>query len=281
MPRPIDLKAFLYDADAAASGFPGRLAALVCGVGLIVVLSLVVGRRRLRQGWTELAKKKAVVCDGARPFAVIRPWLAQWRAMTRRVVYRAEDIGARLAASGPGGRRPRIVDLNTALTGFERRIRRRLPATVTCRFSLLPEPLPCAADPNVLGTCLLDLVTEAAVSMADGGEFVVGTRQCAIDEAAAAEYPGSSPGDYGRVTVKDTGSGLSPERLDQVFFPDKTTRPAVAAAWQRMQRLGGFAAVESAEGVGTAVHLYFRRMPASDERREPAALEEVPALAAE
>jgi signal transduction histidine kinase len=117
--------------------------------------------------------------------------------------------------------------------------------------------------------------------MGDGGELVVGVRRSPLDDAAAAEYPGSMPGDYGRVTVKDAGPGLSPERLDHIFYPDTTTRPAVAAAWQAMQRLGGFAAAESAEGVGTAVHLYFRRMPAGDERREPAALAEVPALAAE
>ena len=117
--------------------------------------------------------------------------------------------------------------------------------------------------------------------MAEGGELVVGARRSPLDDAAAAEYPGSMPGDYGRVTVKDAGPGLSPERLDQIFYPDKTTRPAVAAAWQAMQRLGGFAAAESAEGVGTAVHLYFRRMPAGDEHREPAALAEVQALAAE
>ncbi|MFL5269972.1 MAG: hypothetical protein ACJ8AH_25840, partial [Stellaceae bacterium] len=126
-----------------------------------------------------------------------------------------------------------------------------------------------AADPNVLATCLLDLATEAAAAaMAEGGELVVGARRSPLDDAAAAEYPGSMPGDYGRVTVKDAGPGLSPERLDQIFYPDKTTRPAVAAA-------------ESAEGVGTAVHLYFRRIPAGNERREPAALAEVPALAAE
>jgi ABC-type nitrate/sulfonate/bicarbonate transport system substrate-binding protein len=282
MAHPVDLKAFLYDAGAAASGFPARkLAALVCGAGLLLVFFVIAGLRRLRRGWTELAQKIAVLRGGVRPFALMRAWVAQWRAMKHRAVDRLGEAGARLAASISGGPRPRMIDLNAALVAFEPRIRRRLPPAVTCRFSLLPEPLHCAADPNVLATCLLDLAAEAAAAMADGGELVVGARRSPLDDAAAAEYPGSMPGDYGRVTVKDAGPGLSPERLDQIFYPDKTTRPAVAAAWQAMQRLGGFAAVESAEGVGTAVHLYFRRMPAGDERREPAALAEVQALAAE
>jgi ABC-type nitrate/sulfonate/bicarbonate transport system substrate-binding protein len=57
MTRPVDLKAFLYDAGAAASGFPARLTALVCGAGLLLVFFAIAGRRRPRQGWTELAQK--------------------------------------------------------------------------------------------------------------------------------------------------------------------------------------------------------------------------------
>jgi signal transduction histidine kinase len=62
------------------------------------------------------------------------------------------------------------------------------------------------------------------------------------------------------VTIRDSGPGLSDEALDQVFEPAKTTRPAAATAAETMRRLGGFVRVESAEGVGTAVHLYFPRL---------------------
>jgi hypothetical protein len=53
------------------------------------------------------------------------------------------------------------------------------------------------------------------------------------------------------------------------FFPGGTPGGrAGAAAWQSTHRLGGFAAVESAEGVGTAVHLYFRRAVETGESAE-------------
>jgi hypothetical protein len=55
----------------------------------------------------------------------------------------------------------------------------------------------------------------------------------------------------------------------------------VAAAWLSTRRLGGFAAVESAEGVGTAVHLYFRRAVDGGESASPPAADDVHALAAE
>ena len=147
-------------------------------------------------------------------------------------------------------------------------MRRRLPGAVSCRLSLLPEPRLCHADSDAVAAMILDLVAEAANDMPNGGELVVGTRQCTIDQAAAVEFPGSAPGDYVRVTVKDSGCGLSAERLEGIFYPETTNRPAVAAAWQSTHRLGGFAAVESAEGVGTAVHLYFRRAVETGESAE-------------
>ena len=75
----------------------------------------------------------------------------------------------------------------------------------------------------------------------------------------AAEHPGSAAEDYVRLTVKDNGPGLSRQRLDRILDPTATARPAVAAAGELSRRVGGFACVESAEGIGTAVHLYFRR----------------------
>ena len=105
----------------------------------------------------------------------------------------------------------------------------------------------------------LDLVAAAVADMPAGGDLIIGTRQYAIDDAMAAELPGSVAEDYVRLTVKDNGPGLSLERLARILDPTATARPAVAAAGELSRRVGGFARVESAEGIGTAVHLYFRR----------------------
>ena len=53
------------------------------------------------------------------------------------------------------------------------------------------------------------------------------------------------------------------DRLDRVFDPERTGDPAICTAAALARRLGGFARVESAEGIGTAVHLFFRRSPAA------------------
>jgi signal transduction histidine kinase len=151
------------------------------------------------------------------------------------------------------------MDLNTTLTTLERSIRRRVPGSVRCRFSLLPELWLCQTDPDAVAKTTLDLVAAAVADLPAGGDLIIGTRQYAIDDAMAAELPGSAAEDYVRLTVKDNGPGLSRERLDRILDPMTTARPAVAAAGKLTRRLGGFARVESAEGIGTAVHLYFRR----------------------
>src|SRR5204863_3624004 len=94
------------------------------------------------------------------------------------------------------------------------------------------------------------------------GELIVGTRNIAIDAEALADTPGAQIGEFARITVRDNGPGLAEEALARIFDRAQTSRPSAAAAAETMRDLGGFARVESAEGVGTAIHLYFPRAPA-------------------
>jgi signal transduction histidine kinase len=206
---------------AAASDFPGRLK--LRGVGL---------RSRL-----------------ARFCAAVSAVPSRLTSATRRA---AVSSGVSL----PG---EPATDLNATLRTLERAVRRRVPESVKCRFSLLPEPWLCHTDPDAVAETTLDLVSAAVADMPAGGDLIVGTRQYAIDDTAASELAGSAPGDYVRLTVRDNGPGLSPERFDRLFDPSATARPPVVAAAELARRFGGFTRVESAEGIGTAVHLYFRR----------------------
>ena len=186
--------------------------------------------------------------------------VARWRGAASEAPSRLTNVTRRLTVSSGGGvPGPYPTDLNTTLTTLERSIRRRVPGSVRCRFSLLPELWRCHTDPDAVAVTTLDLVAAAVADMPAGGDLIIGTRQYAIDDAMAAELPGSVAEDYVRLTVKDNGPGLSLERLARILDPTATARPAVAAAGELSRRVGGFARVESAEGIGTAVHLYFRR----------------------
>jgi signal transduction histidine kinase len=123
----------------------------------------------------------------------------------------------------------------------------------------LPELWRCRAEAPIARALVLDLVAAAADDLKGNGELVVGTRNYAFDSATVADTPGAQIGEYVRVTVRDNGAGLAEEALDRIFDIATTSRPSVARAAEAMRNIGGFARVESAEGIGTAVHLYFPR----------------------
>ena len=146
------------------------------------------------------------------------------------------------------------------LNRLERTVRRRLPRGVALRLSLLPELWRCRADAQTVEALTRDVIAGATGELKGSGQLIIGTRNYAFDEASVLATPGAEIGEFVRVTVRDSGPGLTDEALDQVFDPSLTTRPSAAAAAATVRRLGGFVRVESAEGVGTAVHLYFPRI---------------------
>jgi signal transduction histidine kinase len=155
------------------------------------------------------------------------------------------------------------ADLNELVAPLERSLRQRVPRQIAFRLSLLPQLWRCHADPQMVRRLLFDLVAAAAAGLKNGGELIVGTRNIAFDDASAQETPGAEAGEWARITVRDNGAGLSDEALARIFDPLDTVSPAVAGAAAAMRGSGGFARVESAEGVGTAIHLYFPRLAAA------------------
>jgi ABC-type nitrate/sulfonate/bicarbonate transport system substrate-binding protein len=251
--RPVDLDAFLFEPAAAVRHRSNWQASpLLVAAGAIVLL-VATGLLWRRRSW----------------------WSAARSSMTE-APNRLRTALHRLVASPGGGAIERCpTDLNATLRALERSLRRRLPGSVDCRLSLLPELWLCHADPDAVAATVRDLVAAAVADMPAGGDLVVGTRQYSIDDAAAAEFAAGAVGDYVRLTVKDNGSGLSGENLDGIFARETTVKPAVAAARELTHRLGGFARIESVEGIGTAVHLYFRRTEPSAESVPQRSPEEV------
>jgi ABC-type nitrate/sulfonate/bicarbonate transport system substrate-binding protein len=245
--RTADTGDYVFDPDAELRKRTDRRAWVILGATLVAGLGVTAW---LWLRW--LGRPIAVAAAaGERPASLQGPLPAPLPAPS--------PAPAKGAPLEPGRREPVPAELNALLNVLERAMRQRVPRRVAFRLSLLPELWRCHAELSTVRGLVLDLVAAAAADLKGKGDLVVGTRNIAFDAASLGDAPGAQLGDYVRVTVRDNGPGLSDDGLDRIFDRALTRRPAAAIAAEAMRALGGFARVESAVGIGTAVHLYFPR----------------------
>ena len=81
-------------------------------------------------------------------------------------------------------------------------------------------------DPTRLHQLLMNFCTNAIHAMTEGGTLDV-TLACEVLDAPRKVRRGEvPPGDYVRISVKDSGHGIAPEVIDRIFEPFFTTKPA-------------------------------------------------------
>ena len=156
------------------------------------------------------------------------------------------------------------LDLNDRVTGTIELLRRTLGEQVTVSLRLSPDPCPTSANAGDIDNAILNLAINARDAMPSGGRLTIETRLITLDAEAAGRIAHARPGDYVTLTVSDTGQGMSPEVLKHAmepFFttkePGKGTGLGLATVHTTVRQSGGFVAIDSSEGEGTSVHLYF------------------------
>jgi two-component system, chemotaxis family, CheB/CheR fusion protein len=129
-------------------------------------------------------------------------------------------------------------------------------------------------DVSLLQNVLLNLALNARDAMPDGGELRYATELVELDAERAARLGGGLPGGrYLRLTVSDTGQGMSQEvqrHLFEPFFstkgPGQGTGLGLASVYGTVTQHRGGIEVESAVGRGSHFRLF---LPSSDERVAP------------
>ncbi|NTW35065.1 MAG: PAS domain S-box protein [Syntrophobacteraceae bacterium] len=104
-------------------------------------------------------------------------------------------------------------------------LRASLPTTVDIRHQILDPLAMIHADPIQIHQVVMNLCTNAAYAMREiGGVLEVGLSRVQMDSGTAGGDPNLKPGPYVRLTVKDTGHGMTPEIMERVFDPVFTTK---------------------------------------------------------
>ena len=136
--------------------------------------------------------------------------------------------------------------------------------TVDFEINLASDLLNTMGSPVHFSKTVMNLISNAAESMPEGGKVVIATENQYLDKPLKG-YSNIKEGEYNVFTVKDNGIGISQEDLSRIFEPFYTkkvmgrsgTGLGLAVVWGTVQDHNGYIEVESAIGNGTAFKLYF------------------------
>lgn len=168
---------------------------------------------------------------------------------------------------------PRPIDLNEVLENIRGLLERSMGENVTLTFDLAPSLPAVEVDPGQVEQVIMNLAMNSRQAMPEGGEITISTARVDLDESAVEDDARLSPGPHVRIVVRDNGHGMDDATAEQAFNPFFTTRAGqagtglgLAAVHGAMAQSGGSVTLETKEGGGTVVTLYF---PATEKRPDP------------
>jgi PAS domain S-box-containing protein len=202
--------------------------------------------------------------------------------MTRRAAEQGSELVRRLLAFARRQRlEPHPVDLLALRDAVFDLLTHTLGGLVEFEWRIDEEIWPVFADQAQLELALVNLIINARDAMPAGGTVTIIAENRRLNDED--EVPGIA-GDYVRLAIRDTGSGISAEHLEKVLEPFFTTKEVGKGSGLGLPMVYGFAKqsdgafrIESELGTGTTAELWLPRAsgppaspkPALPERRQP------------
>jgi K+-sensing histidine kinase KdpD len=145
-------------------------------------------------------------------------------------------------------------------------IRRALGEAIAFEMRAEAGLWPCRIDPAQFEAAILNLVLNARDAMPTGGSLTIAASNESVTAKQAEALNGIAPGDYVRIDVTDSGTGMAPDVQARVFEPFFTTKEVgkgsglgLAQVHGFVHQSGGTILVDSGPGRGTRISLLFPR----------------------
>jgi len=160
-----------------------------------------------------------------------------------------------------------VLDLNAVVGRVEKMLRRVIGEDVLFSVTLGQDLGRVKADPGQVEQVLMNLAVNARDAMSKGGRLSLATGNCTLCEPLPKHLTSAAPGEYVRLSVADTGCGMTDDVKARIFEPFFTTKAkgmgtglGLATVYGIVQQSGGAIGVLTAPGKGTTFEVYLPRM---------------------
>jgi PAS domain S-box-containing protein len=176
----------------------------------------------------------------------------------------AELVRKLLAFAGgaDGSRGP--VAVRTVVKEIRSIVTHTFPKSIDLEVRLADDLRPVTADPTQLSQVLMNLCVNARDAMPGGGTLAITAENVTVGPGEPGLHPDARPGEYVRLTVADTGTGIDPSVLDRIFDPFFTTKGTgrgtglgLATVQGIVHGHDGFVTVASTPGSGSRFDAYW------------------------
>ncbi len=158
---------------------------------------------------------------------------------------------------------PTVLDIPKVVEDLMPMLRRVIGEHIDVSEETLGKVPPVLADLNQIEQVVLNLAVNARDAMPNGGRILIQISVVHIDHSL--EHTGLGTGDWVRLDVRDTGTGMDPATQSRIFEPFFTTKEfgrgtglGLATVYGIVRQMGGTIQVDSVVGQGSTFSVYMR-----------------------
>lgn len=173
---------------------------------------------------------------------------------------------------------PTELDMNETVQGMLNVLERLIGEDIELAWIPGRGVWPVRMDPGQINQILTNLCVNARDAITGVGTVTIETSNARIDENYCSSHPEFIEGEFVRLAISDSGSGMDRETLDNIFDPFFTTKGAgkgtglgLATVYGIVKQSNGFINVYSEPGQGTTFKIYLpRHIPVSGQPEKTA-----------